>query len=103
MVSRVECLLDYLDCALWALSFTSAANEALVNFDGYRFTVFHLVNAYGAGVYAGFASIAFTVVNHYFYHFHTSISFYQKLKRGIKAFRLTIEFLHGVATEVRQP
>jgi hypothetical protein len=61
-------LLDYLDCALRALGFASAANEALVNFDWCGFAVFHLVNAYWAGVYAGFASIALGVVNHYFYH-----------------------------------
>ena len=69
MVSRdVKSLLDYLDGALWALSFTSAANETLVNFNGCRFAVFHLVNAYWTGVYAGFASIALVAVNHYFYH-----------------------------------
>jgi hypothetical protein len=87
MVKKQKCLLDYLDGALWALCFTSATNEALVNLDGCGFAVFHLINAYRTGVYAGFASIAFVAVNHYFYHVFSSIGFYQKLKGKIKAFR----------------
>jgi len=55
---------------LWTLSLASAANEALVDFDGCRFAVFDFVNAYGARVYAGLASVTFAVVNHYFYHFY---------------------------------
>jgi hypothetical protein len=82
------CLLDDLDGALRALSFACATNEALVNFDGCGFAVLNFVFTDWAGVYAGFASVAFCLVNHYFYHlFYTSVEFYQKLKRGIKAFR----------------
>jgi hypothetical protein len=62
-------LLDYLDGALGALRFACTANEAFVNFDGNRFAVFHFVDTDRAGVYAAFASVAFSFVNYNFYHY----------------------------------
>ncbi len=100
---RVIGLLDYLDGALWALCFACSAYEAFVKFDCHRFGFLDFVNADWASVYAGFASIAFGIVNHYFYHLYLPLDeFYQKQKGKIKAFRLTNGFLHVVLARVRE-
>jgi hypothetical protein len=69
---------DYLDGTVWTLSFTSSANQALVYFDGEGFAVLDFVNAYGAGVYAGFAPVALFAINYDFYHVYTSYRFLVK-------------------------
>lgn len=62
-------LLDYLNGACGALCFTCSANEAFIYFGWDGFAVFDFVDAYWAGVNAGFASSALVFINHYFYHF----------------------------------
>jgi hypothetical protein len=66
------CLLDHLDGALWALCFAGSADEAVFRFGWVRFAIFDFVDADGAGVDTGFASVAFCVIYYYFYHVHTS-------------------------------
>jgi hypothetical protein len=73
-----------LDGTLRALGFTSTTNKTLVNLDGCRFAVFHLVNAYWASVYAGFASVAF-IVNYDFYHFSYLYWFLSEAKKRDKS------------------
>jgi len=64
-----------LDCAGGTLAFASSADQAFVNFGWRGFAFFDLVDAYWAGVYAGFASVAFAEIYYYFYHVHTSLFF----------------------------
>ena len=90
-----ERLFDYLNCTCGTLHFACSADKAVVNFDWYGFSVFHFENINWASVYAGFVSVAFGVVNYYFYHFILPlIEFYRRQKRKIKAFRFINGFLH---------
>ena len=68
-------LLDNLDCAGGTLAFASSADQAFINFGRIGLAFFDLVDAYWAGVYAGFASVAFADIYYYFYHVHTSLFF----------------------------
>jgi hypothetical protein len=51
-----------LNGAGWALDFASSTDQAIIYLDWDRFAVLHFVDAYWAGVYAGFASSARIVV-----------------------------------------
>ena len=50
------------------MGFACSADKAFVNVNWDGFAVFNFVNAYWASVCAGFASVAFVIVDYYFYH-----------------------------------
>jgi len=69
-------LFYYLNCALWTRGFACTTDYTVTDPNGYRFAIFHLINAHWTNVYASFASIAF-LTNLDFYHIHT-LTNYQK-------------------------
>ena len=81
----VLCLLYYLDCACGALRFACSADKAFLDLDRRGLAILYLVDPDWAGVYAGFASGAFIVVNNYFYHVITSVVFYWKTMQSNKS------------------
>lgn len=61
-------LFYYLNCTCGTLSFACSADETVAYSYRNGFSVFHFENTNWACIHAGFVSVAFGLINNYFYH-----------------------------------